>query len=71
MTWRRGAAIFALVFYAFLWVLATHGVTSLVAPLVIPVVLAILVWSGLALNKYLGIRPRSQHFQERDDEDEA
>ena len=70
MTWRRGAGIFALLFYVFLWVLATHGVTSLVAPLVIPLVLAVLVLAGLALNKYLGIQPRSQHFQERDNEDE-
>lgn len=53
--------------YVFLWVLALNGAASLVAPLIIPVVLAVLVASGVALNRYLGIAPRHQHFQDRDD----
>ena len=56
-------------FYVFLWVLAANGVTSLVAPLIIPVVLALLVYLGLALNKFLGIAPRSQHFDDPEDDD--
>ena len=54
--------------YAFLWVLAANGVSSLVAPLTIPVVLALLVYLGLALNKFLGITPRKQHFDEPEDD---
>ncbi len=54
--------------YAFLWVLAANGVSSLVAPLTIPVVLALLVYLGLALNKFLGITPRKQHFDDPEDD---
>lgn len=56
-------------FYVFLWVLAANGVSSLVAPLIIPVVLALLVYLGLALNKFLGITPRKQHFDDPEDDD--
>jgi len=56
------------VVYAFLWVLAANGVSSLVAPLTIPVVLALLVYLGLALDKFLGITPRKQHFDEPEDD---
>lgn len=55
--------------YVFLWVLAANGVSSLVAPLTIPVVLALLVYLGLALNKFLGITPRKQHFDDSKDDD--
>ena len=54
--------------YAFLWVLAANGMSSLVAPLTIPVVLALLVYLGLALNKFLGITPRKQHFDDPEDD---
>ena len=56
------------VVYAFLWVLAANGVSSLVAPLTIPVVLALLVYLGLALNRFLGITPRKQHFDDPEDD---
>ena len=56
------------VVYAFLWVLAANGVSSLVAPLTIPVVLALLVYLGLALDKFLGITPRKQHFDDPEDD---
>ena len=59
--------VVGLAFYAFLWVLAANGVSSLVAPLTIPVVLGVLVVLGLQLNKYLGIKPRQQHFDEHGD----
>lgn len=55
--WAAGAF-----FYAFLWVLALNGVTSLVAPLTVPVVLALLVYLGIQLNKYLGTAPRRPRF---------
>lgn len=64
MSLRRLVLIFGALFYVFLWVLVANGVTSLEAPLVIPVVLALLVYLGLLLNRFLGLRPREQHFQE-------
>jgi Mg2+/citrate symporter len=59
----------AILIYVFLWVVAINGASSLVAPLLIPLVLAVLVAAGVALNRYMGITPRKQHFQERDDPD--
>jgi Mg2+/citrate symporter len=64
----RAVAVLGALFYVFLWVLAANGVTSLVAPLLIPVVLAVLVAAGVALNRFMGITPRSQHFKDHDDE---
>ena len=56
------------VLYVALWAIALNGASSLVAPLVVPVVLAVLVSAGLALNRFLGITPRRQHFSEREDD---
>ena len=55
--------------YVFLWVLAANGVSSLVVPLTIPVVLALLVYLGLVLDRFLGITPRKQHFDDPEDDD--
>jgi hypothetical protein len=41
------------------------------APLRIPLVLVVLIMAGLALDRYLGITPRKQHFRDRDDEGES
>ncbi|MFZ1063262.1 MAG: hypothetical protein WAN30_07310 [Acidimicrobiales bacterium] len=57
---------FGLAIYILLWVLALNGASSLVAPLLVPLVLAVLVAAGVALNRYLGIEPRKQHFRDRD-----
>ena len=57
-------------FYIFLWVLVANGASQLEAPLLIPLVLAVLVVAGLGLDRYMGITPRKQHFNERDDEQE-
>jgi hypothetical protein len=57
---------FGIAVYVFLWVLALNGASSLVAPLLIPLVLAVLVAAGVALNRYMGIEPRKQHFKDRD-----
>jgi hypothetical protein len=56
--------------YVFLWVLAANGDNQLVAPLLIPAVLAILVALGVALNRFMGIEPRKQHFKDSNDETE-
>jgi hypothetical protein len=68
MSLRAKMWIVALVLYAFLWVLAANGVTSLIAPLTIPAVLAVLVYLGLALNKYLGITPKRPKFDDHHDD---
>jgi Mg2+/citrate symporter len=64
----RTVIVVSFLIYVFLWVIALNGASSLVAPLLIPIVLAVLVAAGVALNKYMGITPRKQHFNERDDE---
>jgi VIT1/CCC1 family predicted Fe2+/Mn2+ transporter len=70
MSVTRIVVIVGAAFYLLLWVLAANGVSSLVAPLAVPLVLAVLVALGVALNRFLGIAPRRQHFQEHDDETE-
>lgn len=69
MSVRRITWIVGVLLYALLWVLAVNGVTSLIAPLAVPLVLAVLVWLGLRLNRYLGLTPHRPRFD--DDEDDA
>jgi membrane protease YdiL (CAAX protease family) len=71
VTMTRVVAVFGLLLYGFLWVLALNGDSSLEAPLLIPLVLVVLIMAGLALDRYLGITPRKQHFRDRDDEGES
>ena len=56
--------------YVVLWVIALNGATAFIAPLLIPLVLAVLVALGVALNRWMGIAPRQQHFNDPDDEDD-
>ncbi len=60
----RVTIVVALLGYGALWVLAGAGATSLIAPLLIPLVLALLVGVGVALNRFLGTSPRSPRFDE-------
>ncbi|HEY5302901.1 MAG TPA: hypothetical protein VIJ86_02460 [Acidimicrobiales bacterium] len=60
----RVTAVVVFLFYVFLWVLALNGVSSLVPVLAIPLVLAVLVAFGVWLNRFMGITPRTQHFQD-------
>ncbi len=68
MSVRRAVGIFGLAVYVGLWVLALNGASSLIAPLVIPPVLAVLIAAGVALERFLGIEPRRQHFQDPEDD---
>jgi len=61
---------FGVLLYIFLWVLAANGATELVAPLLIPGVLAVMIALGVALNRWMGIAPRSQHFDDASHEKE-
>jgi hypothetical protein len=62
----RAVAIFLFLVYIFLWVLALNGVSSLIPLLAVPAILAVLVAFGVWLNRFMGITPRAQHFQEPD-----
>jgi hypothetical protein len=69
----RAMIVLGILLYLFLWVLALNGVQSLVAPLIIPLVLALLVAGGVALNRFMGITPSSPQFNnphDHDDDDE-
>jgi small-conductance mechanosensitive channel len=58
-------------FYIFLWVLALNGASSLIDPLAVPPILAVLVAGGVALNRFMGIKPRKQHFVDPKEKDET
>lgn len=60
----RATAVVVFLFYLFLWVLAINGVSSLVPVLAVPLVIGVLVAFGVWLNRFMGITPRAQHFQE-------
>lgn len=64
MIWTRATVVVVAVLYVGLWVLAANGATSLVGPLLVPLVLAVLVGGGVAINRFLGTSPRSPRFAE-------
>ena len=68
MTWLRGTLVFGALLYVALWVLAIGGATNLIEPLLVPPILAALVAMGVALQRFMGIAPRKQHFPEREDD---
>ncbi len=70
MKLSRVVALAGVALYVFLWVLAVNGVSNLIAPLVIPLVLVVLIWAGLALNRFVGIAPHRPKFPVDEDEDE-
>jgi hypothetical protein len=56
--------------YVFLWALYANGDSQLLAPLLIPAVLGLMVALGVALQRFIGIEPRTQHFDDSSDETE-
>jgi hypothetical protein len=66
----RITIIVALLLYILLWIIALNGASGLIPILAIPVVLAVLVAAGVGLNRYMGITPRKQHFNDRDKDSE-
>lgn len=68
MSVLRATLVFALLIYALLWVLALNGATGLIEPLVVPPVLALIVALGVALQRYMGLPPRKQHFEDPKDD---
>lgn len=69
MTVTKVAAVTGVGVYVFLWVLAFNGVTSLIAPLAIPAILAILVAILVFLQRVIGITPRSPRYREHPDDE--
>lgn len=70
MSVRRITLIVGVLFYLLLWVIALNGANNLIAPLLIPLVLALLVAIGVGLDRFLGITPRRPHFDDGDDKTE-
>lgn len=68
MNVTRATLVVALLLYVFLWVLAFNGATSLVEPLLIPLILGVIIALGVALTRFMGLPPRKQHFGDRDEE---
>jgi hypothetical protein len=56
--------------YVFLWALYANGDSVLLAPLLIPAILAVMIALGVALQRFIGIEPRKQHFDDSSDEPE-
>jgi hypothetical protein len=56
--------------YVLLWALYANGDSVLLAPLLIPAILAVMVALGVALQRFIGIEPRQQHFDDTSDETE-
>jgi fatty acid desaturase len=68
MTLRRATAVVLGLIYLLLWALVFNGATSLLALVVVPLVLYVIIVVGVALTKFIGIKPRESHFESKDDE---
>lgn len=68
MTVLRGTLVAAVLVYVFLWVLAFNGASGMIPLLAVPLILAAMIAAGVALQRYMGIAPRKQHFRDREDD---
>ena len=68
MKYRRLGVVLGGLVYLLLWAIALNGGSRLVAPLTVPIVLAILVGGGNWLNNFMGIKRKPQEFRKRNDE---
>ena len=66
----RITIVVAVVSYVVLWAIALNGASNFIAPLLIPLVLAVMIALGVAFNRWMGISPRRQHFNDVDDDAE-
>jgi hypothetical protein len=66
--WRSLGIVLGGLVYLLLWGIALNGGSRLVAPLTIPIVLAVLVGGGNWLNNFMGIKRKPQEFRKRNDE---
>ena len=70
MIMTKTMLVLGVLVYAFLWALFAFGDSVLLAPLLIPAIIAIMVALGVALQRFIGIEPRRQHFEDATDETE-
>jgi hypothetical protein len=70
MIMTKTMVVVGVLIYAFLWALYASGDSVLLAPLLIPAVLAVMVALGVGLQRFMGIEPRKQHFDDGSDETE-
>ena len=70
MIMTKTMLVVGVLIYAFLWALYAYGDSVLLAPLLIPAIIGIMVALGVALQRFMGIEPRKQHFDDRSDESE-
>ncbi len=68
MTYLRATIVLALAIYVFLWVVAVNGASGMIPLLVVPLILAAMIALGVALQRFMGIPPRKQHFRDRGDD---
>jgi len=70
MIMTKTMLVLGVLVYAFLWALFAFGDSVLLAPLLIPAIIAVMVALGVALQRFIGIEPRRQHFEDATDETE-
>jgi hypothetical protein len=68
VTYLRATIVVALAIYIFLWVVALNGASGMVPLLVVPLILAAMIALGVALQRFMGLPPRKQHFRDRGDD---
>jgi hypothetical protein len=71
VTVLRVTIVVGVAVYALLWVFALNGATSLVGPLTVPLILGVIVALGVALQRFIGLPARKQHFRDRGDDAES
>ena len=70
MIMTKTMLVLGVLVYAFLWALYAYGDSVLLAPLLIPAIIAVMVALGVGLQRFIGIEPRRQHFEDATDETE-
>jgi fatty acid desaturase len=68
VTYLRATIVLAIAIYVFLWVVALNGASGMVPLLVVPLILAAMIALGVALQRFMGLPPRKQHFRDRGDD---
>jgi hypothetical protein len=68
VTYLRATIVVALAIYIFLWVIALNGASGMVPLLVVPLILAAMIALGVALQRFMGLPARKQHFRDRGDD---
>jgi len=70
MIMTKTMLVVAVLIYALMWALYAYGDSVLLAPLLIPAIIAVMVALGVALQRFIGIEPRRQHFDDRDESEQ-